>query len=448
MVIFERLGMNNPPRSNNYQIGVFDHNGTLRGKWFPENKLVKILKSGIRMPGSILACDIWGQDRVTNEYVRMEGDSDLVCMPTGREILPLPWLENNSHLIHGWMLDENGSIFSGDPRGELHTIVQKFHARGMYPVVAFEIEFYLIEKELNQPQPIYLEAQKKRLDKDSILSLDELDCLREFFQEIESIALDQGIVTAGISSENGPSQYEINLEHTKDPLKAADDTHLMKRLIKGVASKHEFKATFMAKPYPEYAGSSMHVHVSIVDNKGQNIFNEDLPDGSQCLRHGIGGLLDQFDESLLLFAPHLNSYRRFLPGLLAPVKASWGQENRTTAIRIPGGPTNSRRIEHRLAGSDTNPYLVLAAVLGGILNGLEKKIDPGEPVKGFAPQEKLKPNPPNWGSAIAQFAHSSKMAEIFSDRFIDMYITTKNYEYGEFAKKISPVEYEAYLDAC
>lgn len=439
--------MNKTTQTDNYQIGVFDHNGTLRGKWFPKNKLAKVLESGIRMPGSILACDIWGQDRVTNKYVRKGGDSDLVCMPTGREILPLPWQENSTQLIHGWMLNEDGSVFPGDPRGELFTMVQRFHARELFPVVAFEIEFYLIDKELNYPKPIYLETQNQRLDKDSILSLDELESLGDFFWDIEDAARKQGIITAGISSENGPAQYEINLEHTSDPLKAADNALLMKRIIKGVASKHDYKATFMAKPYADNAGSSMHVHVSIVDKNGDNIFDDALPNGPNKLKNGIGGLLDQFDDCFLLFAPHLNSYRRFLPGLLAPVNASWGKENRTTAIRIPGGPSSARRIEHRLAGSDTNPYLVLAAILGGIFYGLEKKIDPGPPIKGFT-DGSPKGMPPNWGAAIVQFSGSKKMAKIFSDQFIDMLITTKTYEFKEFSKMISSAEYQAYLDAC
>ncbi len=400
------------------------------------------------MPGSILACDIWGQDRVTNEYVRKGGDSDLVCMPTGREILPLTWLENNSHLIHGWMLNEDGTNFQGDPRGELSRMVQRFHAKGFFPVVAFELEFYLVDKESSPPIPIHLESQNKRLDRDSILSLDELDELGDFFRDIESAAMVQGISTGGVSSENGPAQYEINLNHTSDPLKAADDALLMKRIIKGVASRHGFKATFMAKPYAVNAGSSMHVHISLVDKNGQNLFDNEIENGPERLKHGIGGLLDQFEDSLLLFAPHLNSYRRFIPGLLAPVEASWGHENRTTAIRVPGGPTNARRIEHRLAGSDTNPYLILSVILGGILNGLEKKIDPGPPLEGFAGDRKLQTAPPNWGASIAHFSQSRKMANIFSSQFIDMYITTKSFELEEFSKKVSAAEYQAYLDVC
>ncbi len=435
-------------KSENYQFGVFDHNGILRGKWIPESKLENALTKGIRMPGSILACDIWGQDRVSNEYVRKGGDSDLICMPTGRQMLPLPWLKNNSHLIHGWMLNEDGSVFPGDPRGELHTMVQRFHNQDLFPVVAFELEFYLIDKDSIKPQPIYLKSQNRQLNRDSILSLDELNDLDDFFREIENAALKQGIGTGGISSENGPSQYEINLEHTNDPLKAADDALLMKRTIKGVAAKHGFKATFMAKPYGESAGSSMHVHISILNKHGQNIFDDEVADGPEQLKHAIGGLLEQFDDCFLLFAPHLNSYRRFLPGLLAPVNASWGKENRTTAIRIPGGPSGSRRIEHRLAGSDTNPYLVLAVVLGGIFNGLEHKTDPGDPVSGFTAKRSLSTIPPNWGAAIARFCHSKKMAQIFSDQFIDMYITTKTYEFEELAKTVSTAEIEAYLDAC
>ena len=164
-------------------------------------------------------------------------------------------------------------------------------------------------------------------------------------------------------SEAGMGQFEINLTHQPDPLKAADDTWFFKLLVRGLARRHGFAASFMAKPYEDYAGNGMHTHFSILDREGRNIFDDGGPRGTAALRHAVAGCLAAIPGSTLLFAPHGNSYERLVPDAHAPTGICWAYENRTAAIRIPGGPTKARRIEHRVPCGDINPYLMLAGNL-------------------------------------------------------------------------------------
>ncbi len=434
--------------ATSYQIGVFDFNGLLRGKRIMKGDLEKAYSEGVRMPGSILACDIWGQDLVLNEFVRKGGDSDVVCRPTGRKAVPLIWAETPTTLIHGWMHNEDGSPFAGDPRCQLNAMLERFSDHGYYPVVAFELEFYLFVKHGNAPKPITLEQSGRTLSTDSILSLEEMTELSGFFNDIETAAKESGIDIGSMTSENGPSQFEINLQHSKDALKAADDALLFKRLVKGVARQHGHEATFMAKPYGGRSGNSMHVHISLANERDDNLYDNGTQLGAPLLRHSIGGLLETIEEHLLIFAPHGNSYRRFSPSTLAPACPSWGYENRTSAIRIPGGPNTAKRLECRVAGADANPYLLLTSILGGIWHGIINQSNPDSPMEGYESGVKENRFTTDWASAINTFRNSSRVKETFSESFIDMFVSKKWYEYEEFLRHIPPFEYETYLDTC
>ncbi|MFG1489662.1 glutamine synthetase, partial [Oceanospirillum sp. HFRX-1_2] len=205
-----------------------------------------------------------------------------------------------------------------------------------------------------------------------------------FFGEVRSACVEQGIPADTIISELGPGQFEINLMHVADPALAGDHATLFKRLVKGVARKHDFGATFMAKPYADKSGNGFHVHFSLIDKDGNNVFDDGTDAGSDLLRHAIAGLMETMADSMLIFAPHLNSYRRFAAGAHAPTFASWGYENRTVALRVPESEPVARRIEHRVSGADANPYLVLASVLAGALYGIENKLQPPSPIEGDA----------------------------------------------------------------
>ncbi len=322
-----------------------------------------------------------------------------------------------------------------------------FAERGLTPVVATELEFYIVDPSKSAPQPPRSPVTGKRLDSDGALSLDELQHFDSLLNEIYDGCRAQDIPADSAISENGAGQFEINFKHLADPLKAADDAVLFKRLVRGLARKHGFAATFMAKPYGDRAGSGMHAHVSLIDAEGRNLFDDGGPDGTPLMRNAVSGLLRTMPELGLIFAPHENSYRRLLPGAHAPASVAWGYENRTVAIRIPGGDHRARRIEHRVAGADANPYLVLTAILGGMLLGIEEEWTPPDPVTGDAYSMRLDRLPPDWASAIDAFARGEHGERIFSGRLRRMFEQCKRQELGRFTRHVTDFEYHSYLEA-
>ena len=256
----------------------------------------------------------------------------------------------------------------------------------------------------------------------------------------------QGIPADAAISENGAGQFEINMRHVDDPLRAADDAVLFKRLVRGIARKHGFAATFMAKPYGDLAGSGFHVHFSLVDENGVNVFDNGGEEGTPLMLNAVAGLLATMQQNTLTFAPHENSYRRLLPGAHAPTNVAWGYENRTAAIRIPGGDHRARRIEHRVAGADANPYLVLTSILGGALLGIEQDMQPVAPITGDAYTMKLDNLPLDWATAIDAFRKGPDVPGLFSARLQTMMVECKTQELRKFARQVTHFEYDTYLE--
>ncbi|MFC3568108.1 glutamine synthetase family protein [Paracoccus simplex] len=345
------------------------------------------------------------------------------------------------------MRQEDGTPFPGDPRRALAEVVERYRARGLTPVVATELEFYVVDPSGSVPQPPRSPITGKRLDSDGALSLDELQHFDAFLNEVYDCCAAQGIPADAAISENGAGQFEINLLHVADTLEAADDAVLFKRLVRGIARKHGFAATFMAKPYGERAGSGMHVHFSLSDAEGRNVFDDGGEAGTAILRHAVAGLIRTMQENALVFAPHENSFRRLLPGAHAPSAIAWGYENRTAAIRIPGGSPKARRIEHRVAGADANPYLVLASILGGALLGIENQWEPPPPITGDAYSLDLDSLPPDWASAIEAFSRGALVERIFSKRLRRMFVQCKQQELRRFTRHVTEFEYHSYLEA-
>ncbi|EKE71895.1 MULTISPECIES: glutamine synthetase family protein [Roseobacteraceae] len=426
---------------------ICDLNGVMRGKRVPVDQLDKILEGGLRMPLSLLSMDIWGEDIEGNELVFDTGDADGLCDFTGRDLSPVDWISRPAAFAQLWMRQEDGSVFPGDPRRALDTITARFKALGLTPVVATELEFYVVDPSEAAPQPPCSPVTGKRLDSDGALSLDELEHFDAFLNEIYDGCRAQGIPADAAISENGAGQFEINFMHVADPLKAADDAVLFKRLVHGIARKHGFAATFMAKPYGDRSGSGMHVHFSLVDEEGNNVFDDGGNEGTEVMRQAVAGLLETMQENALVFAPHENSFRRLLPGAHAPSTVSWGYENRTASIRIPGGGHKARRIEHRVAGADANPYLVLCSILGGALLGIENKWVPSAPIVGDAYSQDLLHLPYDWASAIEAFSRGRHVEDIYSKRLKRMFVQCKQQELRRFARHVTDFEYHSYLEA-
>lgn len=434
------------PEIESVRTAVCDLNGIMRGKLMPVGQVEKVLKGGLRMPLSIVGVDIWGEDVVGSTEVFATGDADGFCEMTGRGILPMTWARNGGALIPYWMRQDDGQPFMADPRRALAAVLERYRKHGLTPVVATELEFYLVDPSEQRPMPPISPATGRRLDTDAVLSIDEVDEFEDFLKDVYLACAAQGIPADATIGENGCGQFEINLSHVPDALKAADDALFFKRTVKGVARKHGFAATFMAKPYGERSGNGLHVHFSVLDQDGRNIFDDGSADGSRTLRHAVGGLLAGMAETAALFAPNLNSYRRLRPGTHAPSGIAWGYENRTVAIRIPGGSASSRRIEHRVAGADANPYLAIAAILGTALIGIEREIEPAEPIVGNAYDHDLPNLAYDWASAIAAFRSGPMVADIFSLPLRRMFVDCKRQELSIFAERVTTFEYVSYLE--
>ncbi|BFM49182.1 glutamine synthetase family protein [Marinomonas sp. THO17] len=437
--------------NHEFDLFISDLNGNLRGKRIPASGLKNVMSQGVKLPQSVIGFDHWGDDVLDNGLVFETGDSDGICLPVHNKPIPVPWAESERDQVLAMMHNPDGSPFYPDPRQLLTRIVARFKALGYTPVVATELEFYLLdgksEAQRRPSPPIITEGNGVRLSKTDCYSIEEMDGLESFFAQVREACKIQGIPADTIISELGPGQFEINMKHTNDAVLAADHAILFKRLIKGVARQHDFGASFMAKPYADKSGNGFHVHFSLLDSDGNNVFNDETDEGSALLKQAVAGLLNHMADSMLVFAPHLNSYRRFQNGAHAPTFASWGYENRTVAVRIPESEHLARRIEHRVAGADANPYLVLAAVLGAALHGIEKKMSPPAPIEGdaYAMSERFEHLPNRWELATEVFRESSFMESYLGEEFVRVFSAAKVQEQEKIYGRISNVEYEAYL---
>ena len=424
---------------------ICDLNGVLRGKQVAISQMEKISKGQIRMAQSLASMDIWGNDIEGSPLVYDHGDGDGVCSFTGRGPLPMKWLGENVYLAPLWMHTEDGDPFPCDIRHALAKVVGEFAELGLTPVVATELEFYLYDLQSEELSPPRSPNTGKCQNFDTPLSLDELEDQRAFLADIYAACADMEIDADAAISEAGAGQFEVNLLHCPDPLKAADDAIFFKKLVRGLAQKHGMGATFMAKPYGDRPGSGMHVHFSLIDADGRNVFDDSTDLGSETMLQAVAGLVETMPENMLIFAPHENSYRRLLPGCHAPTVVSWAYENRTSAIRIPGGPHQARRIEHRVAGADANPYLVLTAILGGALIGIQEKLQAPEAVTGDVSGLDLPSLPSNWEAGIDAFEEGKRSASLFPPLMRDLIVGCKRQEHFRFRAQVSKFEQQTYL---
>ncbi|MDR5655175.1 glutamine synthetase family protein [Ruixingdingia sedimenti] len=435
------------PEVRTIRVAAADLNGQARGKRIPARFADNVIRNGTRFPMSVLNLDIWGEDIEESPLVFEMGDADGILRPTERGFMPMPWLEAPTALLPIWMFRENGRPYEGDPRHALRAVVDRFRARGLTPVVAMELEFFLIDDSGKTLQVPPSPRSGKRRKAAETLSIRALDAFDTFFTDLYDACEAMDIPADTAISETGLGQFEINMMHQDDALRAADDAWLFKLLVKGLARRHGFAASFMAKPYPEYSGNGLHTHFSLVDETGRNVFDNGGTEGTALLMNAIAGCLQGIHDSTLLFAPHANSYDRLVPGAHAPTAICWGYENRTVAIRVPSGSPSARRIEHRVAGGDVNPYLMLAAILGAALTGIEDGLTPPPPVTGNAyASPELTQLPETWDAAIDTFEKSPLIARLFPAELIRNYVLTKRQERHYIAELTPEEQVELYLD--
>lgn len=439
------------PEIEAFDIVLTDVNGVGRGKIIRRHELLSLFEGGRHMPISILGLDITGEDVHETGLIWDSGDGDLRAWPIPGTLVPLSGTNPARGQVLMSMYHLDGAPMTSDPRHALARQAAAFEKRGLKPAAAFELEFFLLANDRDpegRVHPADAVLDGRRSGKTEVYSVDHLHGMEPLFSDIYTGAKAQGVPAETVISEYAPGQYELTLTYRKDVMRAADDLVLLKRLVRGAARRHGVTACFMAKPIERYAGSGMHFHVSMPDGNGRNIF-ADEKDGewNAPLLHALGGLLATMAQSMLVFAPHANSWRRFVAQSYAPLAPTWGVNNRSVALRVPAGDVPSRRIEHRVAGVDTNPYLVAATVLAGIAKGLDEKLDPGAETigNGYENTPVMADAPADWRSAIEAAKGSTFLKSALGEDLHRTFTAIKQAEYMRVARTVNELDYHLYL---
>jgi len=340
-----------------------------------------------------------------------------------------------------------GEAYFANPRHVLDRILERFKALALTPVVAIELEFYLTDPERQtngQLQAPISPVNGLRETNTQVYSMDNLDDYGELLEAIMSAAEVQGIPASAAIAEYAPGQFEINLQHIDNPLLACDQAIMLKRLIRAMARRYGYEATFMAKPFAEQAGNGMHIHMSLLDAKGKNIFATGTTQSNGHLQQALAGLQNSMADMMGILCPKVNSLRRFQPDFFVPMAPTWGIDNRTVALRIPNGKPAARRIEHRVAGADANPYLAMSAVLAGTHYGLTNDLALDAPVTGNAPDQVAPSLPLDWRSAQSKLAQSHFAKTYLGADFLYVYQAVQEAEYRQFDSQITSLEIDWY----
>ncbi|MGQ0531420.1 MAG: glutamine synthetase family protein [Caulobacteraceae bacterium] len=440
------------PELQFFEIVYTGLSGVPRGKRLRRHELMPLYENGRFLPSSVLVTDITGRDVEETGFIWQEGDADRVGWPVRGRLTMAPWLGDDVAQVPVSIYETDGKPIDLDPRHVLVRVLDRFATDGLTPVVACELEFFLLDarREGGKVQPARLPLSGRRPTQHDQYSLEEMADAAPFLRDLWAAADAMGVPLQGAISEYAPGQLELTLKHHADALRAADDAVLYKRAAKGVALQHGCQVTFMAKPFADLAGSGMHLHVSVNDKAGKNIFASDKPEGAPALTHAIGGMKALLADSMAIFAPNANSYRRFKANSYAPVAPTWGVNNRTVSFRVPAGAPATRHIEHRVSGADAHPALALAALLAAVHHGIANKIDPGPAITGdgYAQAEGGERIPTNWFAATDRFAESTVMKDYLGERLVRTYATVKRVEQDRFQSVIPDIDYDWYLRAC
>ena len=431
------------PEVRSIELMLIDANGIPRGKLLHRDELLAIYENGRPLPSSILSLTIQGEDVEESGLVWEVADADCWTYPLPGSLTLQPWRVVPTGQVQVSMHPTQGlPATPGDPRHVLVRAIEALKADGYHPVMAVELEFYLLDKQRDangRPQPA-VQMNGVRPQAPQVYGVYELEQMQPFLDDLYAACEAQGLPVRTAISEYAPGQLELTLEHRFDALQAVDEGVRYKRLVKGVANKHGLQACFMAKPFGDLAGSGMHMHVSLADAEGNNLMASEDPQGTPLLRHAIGGMMTTLGDAMAIFCPNANSFRRFQANSYAPLAKSWGVNNRTVSFRVPGGPANSRHVEHRICGADANPYLAIAATLSAGLHGIERQLHPDLPAQGdFEVPDDLRLSC-TLHRAIRRLQVSEVARDFFTPEFIDGYLACKQLELESFLDEISPWE--------
>jgi len=410
--------------------------GAARGKVLPADKF----GSGtMKLPEAVFS------QTVSGDFVQAANnaeDRDMLLVPDPTTLRPVPWATDPAASVFLDCYRRDGEIVVTSPRSVLRTVLSKYEARGWIPVVAPEVEFYLLSP--HSDPNVEAEPPEGRLGwtegARQPYSIDQMNDFDPFINKVYEYCEAQGIRVDALSQESGPAQFEINFLHG-NAIELADQVFLFKRTVREAAIENEMHATFLAKPMAEEAGSALHIHQSVVDKAGANIFSNSDGEPSELFYGFLGGLQRYIPDAMLIFAPYVNSYKRFLSPWSSPVNLAWAIDNRTVGLRVPDSSAEDRRVENRLAGSDVNPYLAIAASLACGFLGMTERLRPTESIEGSAYGSEFGLHRHIY-SAIEALRESSAMRSMLGDEFVTLYCQLKDAEFMEFQEIVTPWERE------
>jgi len=436
----------NERRVTEIECLVPDLTGVARGKILPREKFTE--DRGMRLPEAVVAMGVTGEFPEEGPYydVISPTDQDMHLRPDPTTVRIVPWATDpTAQVIHD-CFDRDGRLVPFAPRSVLRHVCDLFDAEGWNPVVAPELEFYLVARNTDPDQPLKppIGRSGRRETSRQAYSIDAVNEFDPLFEDIYAYCEKMELNVDTLIHEIGAGQMEINFFHAH-PLGLADEVFFFKRTVREAALRHDMFATFMAKPIAGEPGSAMHVHQSLCEKtSGRNIFSN--PDGSpsQHFYWYIGGLQKYIPAAMALFAPYVNSYRRLSRFTAAPINIQWGTDNRTVGIRSPVAAPVARRIENRVIGADANPYVALAATLACGYLGIKNRVEPSPECKGDAYLGDYQ-LPRSLSEALTLLRQETDLHEVLGEAFVSVYTEVKDIEYAEFMKVISPWEREHLL---
>ncbi|WP_299829968.1 glutamine synthetase family protein [uncultured Roseobacter sp.] len=422
---------------------ISDLPGIARGKAVPASKFAR--QDYFHLPDSIFYQTItgdWGEAAGEDGFI----EKDMILKPDMTTATAAPWTGDwTLQVIHD-AYDREDVPVPFSPRNVLKRVCQLYRDKGWEPIVAPEMEFFLVARNIDPAHDIkpMMGRSGRPAAARQAYSMTAVDEFGPVIDDIYDFAEAQGFEIDGITQEGGAGQLEINLRHG-DPVKLADEVFYFKRLIREAALRHDCFATFMAKPIADEPGSAMHIHHSVLDSEtGANVFSDKDAGETDAFMHFIAGLQNHMPAALAVIAPYVNSYRRYVKDHAAPINLDWGRDNRTTGIRIPLSDPDARRVENRLAGMDCNPYLGIAASLACGYLGMTQGKMPAAEFKGDA-YDGDGDIPRVLGSALDLFEQATELHEVLGPEFARVYSIVKRAEYDEFLQVISPWEREHLL---
>ena len=439
------------PETRFIELLVPDMVGILRGKRAGKDDFSKPFGGGANFCGSAVVLDTKGSCLETAGFGWDDGDPDVRAVAVPGTLVPVPWATVPTAQVMLTLEQFDGKPYYPDPRRVLARALEPLTDLGLHPVMATELEFYLVEHDGNSfvPRVSRIPGSELRQTGLQFGMFEDLDEVGDFLSDVDSMCQTQKIPAGAALSEYAPGQFEVNLHHVDDPALACDHALMLKRVVKAAARANDLAATFMAKPFAGIAGSGLHMHISLLDDDGNNVFAGESRDGpwSDTLRWAIGGLAETMAESMAIFAINANSYRRYSLHSFVPSTPNWGPNHRALALRIPLSSPANTRIEHRVSGADANPFLSAAAIFAGIHHGISNKVEPGPMVREREPVDEDITLPTRWPRALDVFDRGKILPRYIGEDYHRVFGLARREEADRFQSEITNRDYEWYLRA-